>query len=165
MVLPLLCVLGLAQGLLWPTTNGHPGCRTHYELTRLWRNNFRPELYWECTTLGVPAVSRNCAPETVFLEHWQTCVPLSKYEDTPFYEPPSRPEDAVEICPPCPPCETTTVRPPAPFICTEDRMGVRWVGDTENTYWECLQLNQEPILITCPQGFMFSFPLQTCIAP
>ena len=194
--LPLLCVLGLglAQSPLWPMsiTNGQPGCRTHYELTRLWRNNYRSELYWECTTLGVPAVSRNCAPGTAFLEHWQTCVPLSMYENTPTYDPPSRPEDPVGPCEPCLPCETgttvcpcepgtdspttttttTTVTPettttttPIPFICTEDRMGLRWAGDTENTYWECYGLYQDPFLISCPPGFVFSFQQQTCIVP
>lgn len=55
--------------------------------------------------------------------------------------------------------ETTTQ---ASFICTADRLGLRWSGPDSNTYWECYGLMEEPFLISCPPGFVFDFVRQTC---
>lgn len=197
LTITLLCVLGLAQATqsMWQlsTTDGQPGCRTRYELNRLWRHNVNPSIYWKCTRQGVAAVCTACPPSTFFLEHWQTCVPQSMYEWTPPYNPPSSPMDNDDLCGVCPPCapvppnttfsppettsiviETTTVptttevveivtEAPTPFICGEERMGLRWPGETGNTYWECYILNEDPFLISCPPGFRFDFDQQTCI--
>lgn len=184
-VVPVLCLLFLSGAhCLWQlsTGDGQPGCQTRYEMNRLWRNNLHPDMYWECRTLGEAAVGRRCAPSTFFLDHWQTCVPGSMYETTPTYDPPSSPESCVD-CPPCGPeiqSTTTTVvvstttpatttttliettEAPVPFICTADRMGLRWAGDTQTTYWECYGLNEDPFLISCPPGFVFDFNQQTC---
>lgn len=179
-----LCLLFLGGAhCLWQlsTGDGRPGCQTRYEMNRLWRNNLFLDLYWECTILGQAAVERRCAPSTFFLEHWQTCVPESMYESTPTYDPPSSPENCAD-CPPCEPQNSgqttsttavvstttpatttiTTTEAPVPFICTSDRMGLRWAGDTQTTYWECYGLNEDPFLISCPPGFVFDFNQQTC---
>lgn len=208
---PVLCLIYLVHAIpkKWQlsTGNGQPGCRTRYEFTKLWRNNHQPSMYWECVEVGQAAVSRDCPPETLFLDYWQTCVPGSRYEWTPPYDPPSSPGDTISPCldntgftesPICccnstdttvimPQTSTTTLSPPTttlspptttviasttteaaevtetPFICTADRMGLRWAGDTENTYWECYGLYEDPFLISCPPGFRFNFPLQTCV--
>lgn len=60
------------------------------------------------------------------------------------------------------PITTEEVTPP-PFVCSEERMGLRWAGDSNNTYWECYILNDDPFLISCPPGFVFNFGIQTCI--
>lgn len=142
MLLKTLCLLLLVSNLraspLWQlsVTDGQPGCRTRYELTRLWRNNHDSHSYWMCSTLGEAAVSISCAPGTSFQDHWQTCVPSSSYEWTPAFNPPSSPDDdwmenSVTECPPCepiteapvttlcPPCpEVTTICPPCPEVPT-----------------------------------------------
>lgn len=203
----ILCVSHCRANPVWQlsTSDGQPGCRTAYELSRLWRNNFEISLYWECTVIGRDADPRVCPPGTAFQDQWQTCVPMSTFEWTPPYDPPSRvgqPWSVTEcppcdtttttLCPPCPPEDTTTTTtvcppclpettcPPCPepeepvtedstevggpgFICTAERLGIRWPGESSESYWECPGFMEQPFLISCPPGIQFNFTMQTCV--
>lgn len=109
----ILIVLLLVKGVvLFPQwrlseTDGQPGCRTEFELTRLWRHNFLPQQYFECIELGRAGVLRFCPPETIFQSSWQTCVPKTTFIYYPTYDPPSRPDVLEHSVTECPPCETT----------------------------------------------------------
>lgn len=92
----------------------------------------------------------------------------------------------------CPPCDTTTLCPPCPddgngggggggdeggdgnrsesssesneipFDCSPERMGIRWQGPSDLSYWECSSIFGSPTLHTCTAG-AFSFVQQTCL--
>lgn len=82
-----------------PSHDGQPGCGIRYEFRRLWRNNFNPEVYWECVHWRNPALQRTCPSSTYFQDSWQTCVPFTQWQWTPYSEPPTRPGcEAVAEC-------------------------------------------------------------------
>ena len=81
-----------------PLHDGQPGCHIRFEFQRLWRNHFVPEQYWECVDWGLPARARKCPPNTLFQDAWQTCVPYTQWEWTPYMNPPTRPCEAHDQC-------------------------------------------------------------------
>lgn len=70
--------------------DGRPGCQTRYEFRRLWRNNLVPDQYWECRRWNERAEVRYCPMATRFQDSWQTCIPITQWEWTPYIEPPTR---------------------------------------------------------------------------
>lgn len=173
-----LCALVLASALTWqadasngppnisPSDDGQPGCGIRYEFRRLWRNNQIPEQFWECKTWRHPAVRRYCPPGTRFQDSWQTCVPFTVWQWTPYFDPPTRPCETVDECqevvinPPepedceCPPvtpppdeCECPPVTPPCT---TEDPNDTTWTPPTIPTTEDPSSTEESNPIGICP---------------
>uniref|UniRef100_A0A7G3ATC8 Putative mucin-2-like bombus impatiens n=1 Tax=Lutzomyia longipalpis TaxID=7200 RepID=A0A7G3ATC8_LUTLO len=80
--------LSIFVGVVLCQNDGRPGCMTRYEFKRFWRNRLDNSVFFNCTVWGESRVIA-CPPGTLFQEAWQTCVPANRFQETPFYDPPT----------------------------------------------------------------------------
>ncbi|XP_050072839.1 uncharacterized protein LOC126560931 [Anopheles maculipalpis] len=89
-VIALFVALAHGQtGCVRDDTDGRPLCNAAEVTARLWRNNWDPTAYWECTTVGVAAVARRCPTEGMFDSATRTCINWFDWVWTPTCKPPS----------------------------------------------------------------------------
>ncbi|EDS31495.1 conserved hypothetical protein [Culex quinquefasciatus] len=89
-LIALAALLALAAGCIRDDSDGRPDCNAAEMTARLWRNNWDPTAFWECTTANSPAEPRRCPTEGMFSEATRTCINWADWAWTPTCRPPSK---------------------------------------------------------------------------
>lgn len=155
----------------YDSQDGQPGCTTDIEMCKtLWRNNWDPTKYWECTQRGTPGVLRSCPSSEQFYEPILECVSKDIWRWTPMCDPPSKPEtvatnkigSAYKVLP-----------PPCPYDEQDGQPGCKtaleicqryWRNNWDPVrYWECEKQDVPAVLRNCVNGKLFYSPTMECI--
>uniref|UniRef100_A0A182TB50 Chitin-binding type-2 domain-containing protein n=1 Tax=Anopheles maculatus TaxID=74869 RepID=A0A182TB50_9DIPT len=73
----------MAARCIRDNSNGEPGCKTKEEIEQgVWRHNYDPTRYWECTKLNERAILRSCQDQA-FHPTQLDCVDWDDWEWEP----------------------------------------------------------------------------------
>ncbi|XP_062550038.1 uncharacterized protein LOC134214729 [Armigeres subalbatus] len=89
-IIVFLALVALALGqCVRDDSNGQPACNAVELAQGLWRNNWDPTAYWQCTTLNTPATPQRCPTEGMFDSATLTCIRWDQWVWTETCKPPS----------------------------------------------------------------------------